>query len=256
MILLPSCWGPLLILLPALGIGDPRECRGDVAFLPSFGPPLSGIPNAKRGEQNQKWSPTKGNKIRSGCLTFAFSRAQKRAKMLRHPCNLRDPQCQARGAKSEVVPNIGEQYQKCSPHPYLLGGPKEGGNATSPLHSQGSPTPSTGSKIRSGCLTPTFSGAKKRAEMLHHPCILDDPERQARGGKSKVVPNKGEENQKWLPHPYLLGGPEEGRNATPPLHSRGSPMPSAGSQNSAVVPNKGEQYQKWLPHTCLLRGVM
>ena len=29
-------------------------------------PAFSGVPNAKRGEQNQKWSPTKGNKIRSG----------------------------------------------------------------------------------------------------------------------------------------------------------------------------------------------
>ena len=39
--------------------------------------------------------------------------------------------------------------------------------------------------------------------MLRHPCILRDP--QQRGAKSEVVPNKGEENQKWLPHPYLLG---------------------------------------------------
>ena len=37
-------------------------------------------------------SPTKGNKIRSGCLTLVFSGAQKRAEMLRHPCILRDPQ--------------------------------------------------------------------------------------------------------------------------------------------------------------------
>ena len=28
-----------LILLPALGVGDPRECRGDVSSLPSFAPP-------------------------------------------------------------------------------------------------------------------------------------------------------------------------------------------------------------------------
>ena len=53
-------------------------------------------------------------------------------------------------------------------------GPKRGGNATSPLHSRGSP-------------------------------------------------NKGGQNQNWLPHPCLLGGPKEGGNATPPLHSRGAP---------------------------------
>ena len=28
---------PFLILLPALGVGDPQECKGDVAFPPSFG---------------------------------------------------------------------------------------------------------------------------------------------------------------------------------------------------------------------------
>ena len=46
--------------------------------------------------------------------------------------------------------------------------------------------------------------------MLRHPCILRDPQRQVRGAKSEVVPNKGEQNQKcnkgeenekWLPHP-------------------------------------------------------
>ena len=38
------------------------------------------------------FSGLKGDKIRSICLTFAFSRARKRAKMLCHPCILRDPQ--------------------------------------------------------------------------------------------------------------------------------------------------------------------
>ena len=37
LIFLPFVWGPLLILLPALGVGDPRECKGEVAFPPSFG---------------------------------------------------------------------------------------------------------------------------------------------------------------------------------------------------------------------------
>ena len=46
------------------------------------------------------------------------------------------------------IPNKGEQKQKCSPtkgeqnqkwlpHPYLLGGPKEGGSAMSPPRSRG-----------------------------------------------------------------------------------------------------------------------
>ena len=36
-------------------------------------------------------------------------------------------------------------------------------------------------------------------------------------------PNKGEQNQKWLPHPCILRGQKEGGNGTSPLHSRGSP---------------------------------
>ena len=87
-------------------LGDPQQAgtKSEVAASPlrSWGPKraqkgyltpaLSGIPNAKRREQNQKWSPTKGTN------------------------------------------------DKWLPHPCLLGGPKEGGNATSPLHSRGSAT--------------------------------------------------------------------------------------------------------------------
>ena len=218
--------------------------------------------------------------------------------MLRHPYILRGPQRQARGAKSEVVPNKGEQNQKRLPHPCLLGGPKEGGNATSPLHSWGFPT--KGNKIRTGCLTPlTSRGPKKARKCYVTPAFSGVAQRHARGAKSEVVPNKEEQNQKWLahtclldslkegafatshqhspgsppkgnkitsrslilafseaqkraemlrhscilgdlqqrgqnqkwlPHPYLLGGPKEGGNATSPLHSRGSPTPSTGSK--------------------------
>ena len=69
--------------------------------------------------------PTKGNKIRSGSLTLAFSGAHKWVEMLRHPCILGEPQ------------NKGGQNQKWEPHPCLLGSPKKGGNATSPLHYAG-----------------------------------------------------------------------------------------------------------------------
>ena len=105
--------------------------RGQKCYIT---PAFSGVPNAKRGEQNQKWSPTKGKKIGSGCLTPTFLGAEKRAEMLHFPFNLRGPQHQARGAK----------IQKWSP--------------------------TKGNKIRSGCLTLAFSGAQKRAEMLRHPC--------------------------------------------------------------------------------------
>ena len=54
-----------------------------------------------------------------------------------------------------------------------------------------------GDKIRIGYLTPAFSGAQTRAEVLN----------------SQGSPNKGGQNQNWLPHPCLLGGPKEGGSA-------------------------------------------
>ena len=217
--------------------------------------------------------------------------------MLRQACILGDPQRHARGVKSKVVLNIGEQNQKWLSPPCLLNGPKEGRNATSPLHSRGSPTPNAISKIkgapqqretksemaasplpsrepkrgrkfyvtnalsgipnakckkqnqkwsptkenkiRSGCLTHAFSGAQKRAEMVRDPCILGDPQRQMQKAKSEVVPNKGEQNQKWLPHPCLLGCPIEGRNAMSPLHSRESPTASAASKTRSGPQQRG-----------------
>ena len=53
-------------------------------------------------------SPTKGTKIRSGCLTLAFLGAQTRAEMLCHPYILGDPQ------------KKGGEIQKWVPHPCLL----------------------------------------------------------------------------------------------------------------------------------------
>ena len=49
--------------------------------------------------------------------------------------------------------------------------------------------------ITSGSLNPAFSGAHDRAELLHNPCILGGSERQEQG-----------QNQKWLPYPCVLGG--------------------------------------------------
>ena len=161
------------------------------------------------------------------------------------------------------IPNAkhGEQNQKWLPHPRILGGPKEDRIATSHLDSWGSPT--KGNKIRSGCLTPAFSGAQKRAEMLRHPCILGGTQRQAPGAKSEVaastmlsrgpkrgrkcyvtpafsgMPNKREQNQKWLPDPCLLGGPKEGGNDMSPLHSRRFPTPSAGSKMRSGPQQRG-----------------
>ena len=113
---------------------------------------------------------TKRNKIRSGYLTLAC-RGPKRGR-----------KCYIAPAFSGVL-NKGEGNQKWLPHPCLLGGPKEGGNAMSPLHSRGSPT--KGNKIKSGSLTLAFSGAPKRAEMLRKAYVLEDP--QPSGTKSEVA---------------------------------------------------------------------
>ena len=88
-----------------------------------------------------------------------------------------------------------------SPLPSL--GPKRGQNCYVSPAFLGVPNAKRGDKIRSEYLTPAFSGAEKRAEVLRDPCMLGDPQRQAQG-----------ENQKWLPHPCLLRGPKESRNAT------------------------------------------
>ena len=85
----------------------------------------------------------------------------------------------------------------------LSRGPKKGRKCYVIPAFSGVPNAKRGEKIRSGCLTPAFSGAQNRAEVLRNPCILRGPQRQERG-----------ENQKWLPHPYLLGGPKQGGSAT------------------------------------------
>ena len=70
------------------------------------------------------------------------------------------------------------------------------------------PNAKHGKKIRNGYLNLALSGAHKTAEMLRHPYILSATQRQAR-----------RENVKWLPHPSLLVGREEGGYAMSPLHS-------------------------------------
>ena len=110
------------------------------------------------------------------------------------------------------VPNKGDKIKV---------GPEEGGNATSPLHSRGSPTQSAGTKskwaqkraemlhhpcilggpqtngdkIRIGCLNPAFWGTHKWAEMLRQPCFLRDT--QQRGQKQSTKKTKKNKNKKF-----------------------------------------------------------
>ena len=166
-------------------------------------PAFSGIPKCM------------GDKIRIGG-------AHKWAETLHHPCILGDPQ------------RHGGQNQN-------WWGPQVGGNATSPLHSRGSPNawgikselvgPTSGWKCY---ITPAFSGIPKDmgnkiriggahewVEMLHHPYILGDPQRH------------GGQNQNWW-------GPQVGGNATSPLHSRVSPK-TWGTKSQMVGPTSGRK---------------
>ena len=68
-----------------------------------------------------------------------------------------------------------------------------------------------GDKIRIGCLTPTFSGLQKRAEMLHHPCFLGDPqtkEHKIRIGCLTLAFSGAQKRAKMLHHPCILGDPQ------------------------------------------------
>ena len=56
--------------------------------------------------KNEEWSPTKGNKIRSGCLTPAFSVVQKEGVNATSPLHFGvSPLPSAGSKKSVVVPN-------------------------------------------------------------------------------------------------------------------------------------------------------
>ena len=129
---------------------------------------------------------------------------------------------------SRGSPNNGRQNQNWLPHPCLLGSPEICNNVTSPLHSRGV-AKQRGTKSELVASPLPSRGPKKERKCHVTPCIL--------GGRQ----TKGGQNQNWLPHNCLLGGPEMCRNATSPRHSRGSP-------------NKGGQNQKWLPHTLPSRG--
>ena len=139
------------------------------------------------------------------------------------------------------VPNKGEQNQDCLLQPCLLGGPKVGGSSMSPLHSRGSPT--KWNKIRIGCLSHAFSGAKSGRKCYVNPAFSG-------------VPNKGEQNQNCLPQPCLLGGPKESGSSMSPLHSRGSPTKwnkiTTGCLSHAF--SGAQMWAEVLCHPCILGG--
>ena len=89
--------------------------------------------------------------------------------------------------------------------------------------------PNKGHEIRRGYLTPPLSGGQKRVELLRKPRILGGPQRQTRG-----------QNQKWLPHPCLIGAPKEGGVAMHTVRCRGSPTKGTKSEAATShLPSRG-----------------
>ena len=159
---------------------------------------LASSPLPSRGPQS------KGDVVRIGCHTLTLSGAQKRAELLSNPCILRDPKskgdkiriaylnptvsgpkrgwnCYVTPAFSGVSHQARGENQKWLSHPCLPRGP----------HSKGD-------IIRIGCLTPTLSGAQKRAKLLSNPCIL--------GGHQ----SKGDKITMGCHTPTLLGAQNRG----------------------------------------------
>ena len=190
-------------------------------------PSFLGIPNAKRTKQNQIWFPTKGNKIRIFCVTPAFSRAHKRAKMLCHPCILGGTKCQAPGAKCEVA---------ASPLPsrVTIAFPRIPGAKHGDENQKWSPT--KGNKIRSGCPNPAFSGARKRAETLCYPCILGDSQQMRTRCElaASTLYSRAQGMAEMLLQSRILGGPQQRETklevVVSSVHSQGSPLPSTWSE--------------------------
>ena len=234
-------------------LGGPQT-RGQSQRWPTSGqnsyitPALLGVPKqgdkVKGGPQVggsatsplRSWgSPNKGTKSKV---------AHKWAEVLHHACVLGGPQTRGQSPRS---PTSG---QNCYVTPAFLGvrkrgdkvkgGPQVGGSATSPLRSRGSPNKGTMSKV-----------AHKRAEVLHHPCVLGGPQTR---GQSQRWPTSG---QNCYITPALLGvpkqgdeikgGPQVGGIATSPLRSWGSPNKGTKSK---VFHKRAEV----LPHPCVLGG--
>ena len=210
-------------------------------------PSILGGPQRQAQGQNQKWlpepcplggpkdggiameplhswgSPMRGEKITTGYLTPTFSRAKRGWNCYVTPAFLgvHNAKRKDKNRSSYLTPAFRGPKRGRNSYvtPAFWGSPKPRRGTksevpTSPLPPgaqnraellcnptlSGVPNAKRKDKIRSGYLTPDFLGAQKRAELLCNPCILGGPQCQARGQNQK----------KWLPHPYLLEGPKEG----------------------------------------------
>ena len=222
--------------------------RAELLHHPGF----SGIPNKR---EKIKAGPKEGGNTTSplhsrGSPTNETKSkgAEKSSERLHHPCILGGPQQTRqnqsgpkRGRKCHITPALSGVSNKGEK---IKAGSKEGGNATSPLHSRGSPTNETKSKW-----------AQMRAKMLHHARILEAPQQR---GQNQSKPKRGRKcyiTAAFLGVPnkrhQIKVGPKVGGNATSPLHSRGSL--SKGTK-SKLAEKPAEKRAEMLHHVCIIGG--
>ena len=180
-------------------------------------PTFSRVPNAKQGEQNQKWLPSPcllGGPKKSISATYPLhSRrsptpsADTKSELPTSPLppwgSKRGWTCYVTTAFSGVPNKIATKSEvAASPLPSL--GPERGRNCyLTPTFLGGLQRQWRGGHQKLASSPLAFSGARKRVELLRNPCTLKAPQRQVRG-----------ENQKGLPQPCLVESQKEGGTAT------------------------------------------
>ena len=191
-------------------------------------------------------SPEEGTKSRIGCLTPAFSGAQKRAGLATQPLCSRG--CPQEGTKSELP---------ASPLPCR--GPKRGWNFyVTPTFLR---VPRRRDKIRIGSLTPAFSGARKRVEWLRNPCVLEGAQKKGQNQNWPPHPSflGAQMRAEWLRNPCVLGGSHKsGQNRNWPPHPTFLEVQKRAQwrRNSYILksPQKMKQNVNWPSHPCLPGG--
>ena len=264
--------------------GPQRSARGQqsqMAMWPTCGksgyitPAGLGVPNAQRGDNNQKWlggphagkvatsslpswgSPTlnAGTTITNGYVVHM------REKWLHHRCCLGGPQRSARRQKLEMA-----MWSTCGQSGYItaavlgvpithhgainhkwLCGPHAGNVATSSLPSWRSPTLSAGTTITNG------SVVHMREKWLHHPCRLGGPQRSARRQKLEMAMWSTCGQSGYITPAVLEGG----ARSTQEQQSQMAMWSTCGKSGYIIatvleVPNaqRGDNNHKWLcgPH--------
>ena len=254
-------------LPPPCRIGDPARFRagGKIRSGPQEGqigyltPAVLGIPAAsERGAKSEV--------------------AHKGEDWLPRSCRIGDPHCLIAGGKIRSGPQVGELATSPLPYrgsPPLQSG---GQNQKSPTSGQiGYLTPAVSGIPASSERGAKSEVAHKRENWLPPPCRIGDPRRFRAGGKIRSRPQEGKlatsplpypgipaasergaksevarKWAKWLPHPCRIGDPprfraggksrsrpQEGKLATSPLPSRGSPPLQSGGQ-SQKWPTNGQ----------------